>query len=237
MSLLTIVQDFCRINGLNIPATVTGSQDTTVMQAWGILNDLAENLPDESSFQAYTNQSTWTMIAAEDQGSIYTIAGPDWMYFHNDTFFDRTLMRPLYGPLTDGEWQQILCFPNPGPYYKFRIRGNHLLINPVPSTPFSLIAFEYASSYGVESAAGVRKLQFTDDTDTYVLPERVIRKGLIYKWKMQKGLPYAADETEYFKLLDNLVAQNNPSRTFNMACSNLETLQPGIFVPTGNWNV
>lgn len=237
MSLLTIIQQHCQINALNVPTTIIGNRDTTVQQLLGLLNELVESMVDESNFQAFTLEGTFTLQPQEDQGSISTIAPNGWLWFHNETFEDRTLRRPLYGPVSDVEWQRLKAMPNPGPWYKYRIRRDRLLINPVPTAPGSLIAFEYASSYGVKAADGTLKPLFTLDTDTFVLQEKIVKKGLMYRWKRQKGLPYQADEEEYFKLLNNAIARDGTKRAHVLDDAMPCNLRPGIFVPSGNWPV
>lgn len=104
-------------------------------------------------------------------------------------------------------------------------------------SPFSLIAFEYASSYGVKAADNTLKSAFTADTDTFILPEKILKKGLSFRWKQVKGLNYQADEEAYYKLLNNAIARDATKRPMNMADNVPMSLQPGIFVPSGNWPV
>lgn len=241
MTLLTLVQDHCRVHALNVPTTVVGSQDTSTKQIWGLVNSLIEDIVDESKWQAFAVEKTFTLIAAEDQGTIDSILGANngFLWFYPDTFYDRTLRRPLYGPVTAEEWQQLKALPNPGPWYKFRIRGDHLLINPAPTVAggLSSIAVEYASSFGVKDAGGTRKAQFTLDDDVSVLPERILKKGLAFRWKQLKNLPYQADETRYFDMLNNYIARDGTKRSYNLGENRPLSLRPGVFVPSGNWPV
>jgi len=238
MTLLSVIQDHCRIHALNIPTSITGSTDTTVQQLYGIANEVLDDLVDQSKFQAITREATFTSIAAEDQGAISAIAGVEgYLWAYPQTFYDRTLRRPLYGPLTEQEWQAIKAIPNPGPFYKFRIWNDHIFLNPAPSTPFSTIAFEYASSYAVNSSGGVAKAAFNDDADVCKFPEKILRKGIMYRWKQIKGLPYQADEIAYWSLVNNMIARDKVKRPYDMACGHQQDLQPGIFVPRGNYPV
>lgn len=237
MSALSIVQDHCRIHALSIPTGLVGSTDTSVQQFLGILNELISEVVTESKFNVITQEATFTMTAAEDQGAMSTLAPNGYQFAYFETFFDRTLRRALYGPLNETEWQQIKAIPNPGPFYKFRIRQDHLLINPVPTTPYSLVAFEYASSWAVKSAAGVAKPVITEDTDTFVFPENILRKGLAFRWKQIKGLPYQSDQVQYYNLLNNYIARDKVKRRIDLANPHPTDLAPGIFVPSGNWNV
>lgn len=235
MSLLTIVQSHCRIHALNIPTSVVGNTDVTISQILGLVNELVEDVVDESKFQAFTREALFMTTATEDQGAMTTLAPNGYLWVNNETFYDRTLRRPVYGPINDNEWQALKAIPNPGPFYKYRIRGDHLLINPVPTAPFSQIVFEYASSYGVNSVGGVGQASFIADTDVSLLPEKIIKKGLSFRWKRLKGLPYQADESDFYKLLNSYIAKDGTKRQYDLASGSANMIKPGIFVPSGNW--
>lgn len=239
MSLLTVIQDHCRIHALNVPTAVIGPTETTGQQLLGIAQQIVDDITDESKFQGITREATFTMAATESQGNLQTIASTEgFMYAVTGTFFDRTLRRPLYGPLTEIEWQQVKAIPNPGPFYKFRLRGDEILINPVPSTPFSKVYFEYLSSWAILAADGTTyKPRFTADTDTFVLPEKLLLRGISFRWKQVKGLPYQADETKYYEMLNNYIVRNKVPRDYDLSKTCLPDINPGIFVPSGNWNV
>ena len=236
MTVLSIIQDHCRMNALSVPSAVIGSTDTGVQQLYGILNDLLDEMVNESKFNVTTMEAVFTATAAEDQGAMSTLAPYGYQFAYFETFFDRTLRRPLYGPLDETEWQQIKALPNPGPFYKFRIRGDHLLINPAPTTPLSTIAFEYASSWCIKDGVTQDlKAAITLDNDTFIFPERIIRKGLAYRWKIIKGLPYQEDQTQYYNLLNNFIARDKVKSRINVSEPHQPSIKPGVFVPSGNW--
>lgn len=235
MSVLSIIQDHCRINALRVPNSVIGSTDTGVQQLYGILRELLDEVVNESKFNVITLEAVFTATAGEDQGALSTLAPYGCQFPYFETFYDRTLRRPLYGPLDETEWQQIKALPNPGPFYKFRIRGDHLLINPAPAAPLSTIAFEYASSWCVQSEAGILQSGIENDTDVFVFPERILRRGLAFRWKQIKGLPYQADETQFYNLLTNYIARDKVKRRINVSQPYQADIKPGVFVPSGNW--
>ncbi len=237
MSVLSIIQDHCRLHALNVPSGVVGSTDTTVTQLLAILKETLDEIVTESKFNVTTQEATFTAIAAEDQGAMETLCPNGYQWAINETFFDRTLAKPLYGPLNEVEWQQIKALPDPGPFYKFRIRGNRLLLHPAPTAPLSEIAFEYMSNWCVTDSGGTLKAAVTEDTDLFVFPEAIVRKGMMFRWKQIKGLPYQADETKYYNLLNNYIARDKSKRTINAADPHPTDLRPGVFVPFGNWNV
>lgn len=237
MTLLTVVQDFCTINGLATTNIVISSPDATVQQLLGVTNDCVELILDQSGFQAYTYEAVFTTLPQEDQGSIYDLGNQGLLSIYSNTLFDRTLRRPLYGPVSAEDWQALKALPNPGPFYKYRIRQDRFLINPVPTVPYSIIAFEYASSFGVKDSLGVPKAVFTADDDTFVLPERLLKRALTFRWKQIKGLPYQSDEAAFYAMLNNYIARDKTKPRIDMAGGNRWQVRPGIFVPSGTWPV
>lgn len=235
MTVLSVVQQHCRLHALSIPTAVLGSSDTTVTQLYGILLEVLSELVTESKFNVCVTGTTFTAAASEDQGLMTTLAPYGYQWAVPDTFYDRTLKRPLYGPLSEQEWEAIKALPNPGPFYKFRLWQGRLFLNPAPTAPLSTIAFEYVSSWAVKSAAGTLQATIAADDDVFIFPENILQRGLAYRWKQIKGLPYQADETKYYDLLNNYIARDKAKPTINVACPTPTMIKPGIFVPSGNW--
>ena len=237
MSALSIIQKHCRMHALAVPSSVIGSTDTQVAQLLAILQDAIGDIVVQSQFQVSTQIATYVLTAGENQGPMSTIAPFGYYQANFETFFDRTLRRPLYGPVDDTEWQELKALPNPGPFYKFRILNDCLLINPVPTSPFSTIAFEYMSSWAVVDNAGVLKSDITADDDTFILPEQIISKWLSFAWKQIKGLPYQGDQQAAYDQLNNYIAKDKVKARINVSEGMANTIKPGVFVPSGNWPV
>lgn len=235
MSLLSIIQDHCRLHSLNVPSSVIGSTDTGVIQFQAIVKEVISELVTESDFNVTTQEAVFPAIASADQGAMTTLAPYGYQFMIFETFFDRTLRRPLSGPVSETEWQELKALPSAGVYFKYRIRLDHLYLDPVPTAPFSTMAFEYMSSWAIKSSAGVLKADLTDDGDVFIFPENIIRKGLLFRWKQIKGLPYQADETQYYNLLNNYIAKDKVKRRINVSEGAPVDLKPGIFVPSNSW--
>jgi hypothetical protein len=61
-------------------------------------------------------------------------------------------MRPLFGPLTETEWQEVKALPAAGAFYKFRISKIICCLIQFLPRHSALIAFEYMSSWCVKIA-------------------------------------------------------------------------------------
>lgn len=56
------------------------------------------------------------------------------------------------------------------------------------------------------------KTEFTADTDAFVLDEKLLRKCLVYNWKKDKGMDYAADLQEYQEALSYAIGSDKGPR-------------------------
>lgn len=231
MTVLSTIVRHCQLHALAIPTSVVGSTDTQVIQLLAVLQESLEDMQQESDFQIATRECVFTAIADEDQGAIATLAGNGYRKANFETFYDRTLMRSLYGPVNDTEWQELKALPNPGPFYKFRVWQGHLYLAPTPTAPFSEIAFEFQSEWAVVSSTGTVKALITADDDTFIFPENIVRKWMIYRWKLLKGLPYQEDRQRAYDLLNNYISTDKVKRRVDVSCTAPIDMQPGIFVP------
>jgi hypothetical protein len=80
--------------------------------------------------------------------------------------------------------------------------GNWVLLNKsvqiFPPMPVSDTArFFYITNQYAASAAGTPQTAFLADTDTFVLDERLLRLGIVWRWSANKRLEYAEDLKDY----------------------------------------
>lgn len=236
MSLLTVVQQFCTRTGLPVPNAVIGSGDNQLLQLVGLANEVVEDLCDRWTWQNLTREALFTTVNGEDQGNIEVIAPNGFLRILQETIFNRSLRLPIFGPLWAQDWQALKALPTTGPFNKYRIRGNRLLFMP-PGTAGQQCAFEYATSFSILDNDGTTyKSAFTEDADTFILDERLLQAGLRWKWKEEKGLDYAEDFRRYEQLANNAAGRDGSKPRLNLAGGN-QDYQPGIWVPSGNWNV
>ena len=69
MTMLTVVQKFCRRTGLPVPSTVYGSTDTKVLQIMGILEEEVNDLAVAGGWQELQCEAAHTTIASRTRHS------------------------------------------------------------------------------------------------------------------------------------------------------------------------
>lgn len=234
-TLLEIIEKHCQRNGLSVPAAVLGSVDPQIIQMYSLLEEGCEAIATRGRWEELVSEATWTTVALEDQGAMSDIAH-GFESLLPRTLWDRTLNLPLYGPDSPQDWQELQGLFIDGPTYTFRIRGSHLLVNPVPPAG-NTWAFEYMDQRYIYDTVGLTRLaEFTLDSNEVLLPQRVVTLDLRWRWKKEKGLPYAEDFNIFENACVDALARSGGTKVISMNDDSRRG-KPGIFIPAGSWTV
>jgi hypothetical protein len=237
MSLLSLVTNFCARTALPIPVGVMGSTETQVIQLRSLLEEEGEDLASRGDWEGLVVEQSLTTIAAEDQGAITALAASGFRHIKNHTLWDRSRRLPVAGPMNPRQWQAMKAVVANGPYYRYRIRSGHLLVNPIPPAGAPWY-FEYVTNQWILDTDGVTTKQyFTADTDTIRLPETLLLMGLRWRWKKEKGLEYAEDLRTYEAQVNDALSRDGGKPTLCMDMASPQSAHPGIFVPSGSWSL
>ena len=74
------------------------------------------------------------------------------------------------------------------------------------------VTFMYVKNVFAKSAASVEQDCFKADDDEFLLPDRLLRLGLIWQWRESKGLPYAEDMMTYEEVMAKEVRSERGSK-------------------------
>jgi hypothetical protein len=230
MSLLTAVQRTCRRVGVPAPSSVVNNADVTVQQMLALAIEEGRELSDRFNWQVLTKEGTFTTLAQEDQGLVTAIAS-DFARIVNDTMYDRTDRRPVYGPVTPQDWQQIKGSVSTSVQHTFRVRGGKILFDPAPPAGHA-IHFEYVSKNWVTDDQDT----FTADSDTSLIDEELITLGLVWRFREAKGFDYSEAFRKYEIRLANAIARDGGKAVLDLSNGRFGRVRPSL-VPDGNWGL
>lgn len=233
MTMLATVQRFCRRTNITVPTSVIGTTDPQVAQIYALLEEEGAELSGRGSWQELTFEATHTTLATEDQGAIDDIASNNYRYIKNDTIWDRTENLPVI--VIDGpDWQAEKGFAATSPRYRARIRTGDLLSTPAP-TAGNTWAFEYVTwNWILDKDGTTYKQYFTEDTDTFLLPEAILQMGLRWRWKKEKGFEYAEDFRTYETMVVDALSRNG-MKAILYQDRTARRSTPKVVVNQGNW--
>lgn len=108
-------------------------------------------------------------------------------------------------PLTRAEWNALT--PVQGTPRYFLLEGNEVTL-----WPFLANAATATASYQSDLWTSAGSNAFTVDTQTSLIDEDLFLKGLIVRWRRQKGMSYQDEESEYEAALQDVAGFDDRGR-------------------------
>lgn len=209
------------------PSTVFGSTDTFALELADLANETAETVMKAHDWRKLTTLSTIT-----GDGTDTSFALP--------TDYDRMPLKSnVYGSLARlpflqardlDQWLEFDITPVVGAPGYWVILGGEMQIKPAMATT-QTAKFYYISNIIVSGS----KTAFTADADTFLLPERLITLGIVWRWKAQKGLEYAEHLKNFEIALGEEAGRDKGSRILHMGAARLpddtSIAYPGYITP------
>lgn len=229
---LSVIQAACQYMGLVAPSTAYGNSNQQVIQLCGLANQEGLDLAHAHQWQKITRATTYTTVAQQEQTSFLP---SDFDRFCNDSMWNTTIVRKVYGPMTEQEWQQYQAYPiytsvNPA----FIIRNSSLFLQPAPSAGNTL-SYSYVSKNWAETSGGTGIDAFTDDTDVSRLEPVLLSLGIVWRFRKAKGFDYSEEFRTYQEQKAQYISRDGGAPKLNQAYG-LNRFQPYPFnIPEGSW--
>lgn len=206
MTILSVVQSASTKLVSQVPQSVYSSNDKILVELRDLANDVARDIADAHDWRALFKVATIT-----GDGSDTDFALP--------SDYDRM---PLKGEVHDVSTSSVLCPVNTADdYLRLQIDGfvandpgywiilsGFMNIYPALGTGKE-VKFAYLRNTIV---SGGTKTEFTTDTDTFDLDERLLMLGLVWRWRAQKRLEYSEDMATYNDALSVRINKDRGSR-------------------------
>lgn len=234
MTLLTMVRSAAAKIGIPRPNVVATATDATALQLLEFAQQEGDELARYGDWKILRKEKTFTTVAAETQTD--TPIPTDWAGFVDETLWNRSARRPLYGPIDPAQWQAFKAQSTFPVIDGFTIRGTSWLMQPTP-TAGQTIAYEYRSTNWCQSAGGTGQSAWALDNDTGILSERLMGLGLIWRYKQGRGLEWQTDFDKYMFEIHSALAKDMPHKIIDLKDGGPPQRIPGVSIPEGNWNL
>lgn len=234
LTCLQIVQKACQSLGINVPNSALGSADPQIIQLVALAEREGQDLANRYQWEVLQKEATFNTVAAQVQTTLAAIT-TNFDYIVNDTIWNRTLRRPVYGPKSMPDWQQAKAMQINGPFNSFRIINDAINFYPNPAVG-NVCAFEYITKNWVTAFGGASTQDFwANDGDTPLLNGQLILLGLIWRWKAAKNLDYAEDFSTYENRVSNAMGRDAGKAKLSLTGQTEYEINPVVIIPSGSW--
>ena len=211
MSLLSVVQDVCEVVGVERLTTIFGSLNAqrTQQEMLACANEMAQQMARDTRDWS-TLTGTATLIG---DGVATDFAMPDdfWrMLLNGNVWSSLSALVPLRFIGSYDEWLRRSATAYWDSRGSYIILGDRMHIQPTLGAGMTA-TFGYISNLCIKNTAGARLDRFMADDDSYVLDERLLKLNMIWKWKSNKGSPYAEDMGTFFDAFAMKAGHDQPA--------------------------
>lgn len=189
------------------PSTFFGSSGLFEIEICDLINEVARDILASHDWQGLTKIHT---ITADGSSSFSRPSDYDRMALIADMQRPETWLWGYYHAADVNEFMSIQDSGFRGFPGAWTLIGNQFTFAPAPSGDgkFAYISKEYA----VDSASLSPKATFDADTDAFVLPERLLALGLVWRWREGKKLDFSGDQEAFTKAMSEESGKDKGSR-------------------------
>lgn len=199
MTLLTIAETLAKNVGMAVPSSVVGNGTRQALEVLQFANETGEELARRVDWGQLHASVTLT---GDGTNLVHVLpAGFSRMTPGVAVRFGTTTVRPLTRP----EWNTLTAVQG-SPRY-FLLEGAEVTLYPYLANA-ATVSVQYQTAYWTSAGATV----FAMDTETSLIDEALFAKGLIVRWRRQKGMAYQDEEAEFEAALADYARFNDRAR-------------------------
>lgn len=189
MSLLTSIQDAMVICGLESPSSAYASGDPTVAQFVALAQVEGDEL---SRFHDWRKLKVAGTITGDGTTTLWDLPTDFDRFLSGMTFWSEESPGDMIpGPIRDDDLLAMKAMQSDPPEPVWRLFGDDIEIWPALDNG-EIVRYEYrTANWILDNNGTTTKARWAADTDTALVPERILTLGVVWRWKQTKGLEYS----------------------------------------------
>ena len=212
MTLLTVVRDVCAVVGVVMPTSVFSNinGNRTMQEMVALANEMAQRIAYDT--RDWTKlRATSTLVGDGVKTGFDLPANYKRMLLTSNVWRTTSQQQPMrFIPDTDQWMMRRVVDATNSAWGEWTIIGGQIHVFPVMVTHVSAY-FAYLDKNCIDLASGGHGDAFLDDGDKFTLDERLLKLGMIWQWKAQKGSPYQEDLNTYADALTYAMGHDSPA--------------------------
>ena len=211
MTLLSVVRGVCSVVGVSMPQSVFSGLATnrTMQEMVELANEMSQRIAYDT--REWTKLLYAVVINGDGVQQGFTLpANFKRMMLNTNVVRLSTPTQPMRFIPDYNEWLDRGFNKINDPRGEWIMVGEKIYTRPILSTGDG-IHFTYIDKNCVNLNSGGQGDAYLNDLDTFRLDERLLKLGMIWQWKAQKGSPYAEDMGTYGDALTYAMGSDKPS--------------------------
>lgn len=204
MTVLSVCQDAAIFLNQTEPTTLFSTSDSFAKEIRACANESAVAIAEAYDWQILTKLATVTGDGADTS-------------FPLPTDYDRMVMKTnLAGSQSNidlvksRDLDQWAYFQNHG---ATSVPGHWLILGgEIQFSPAPALNVQYSYYYMTKNVVSGSKVAFTADADVFVLPERLLKLDVIWRWRSMKRLEYAEDMENFNIAMSKAITKDKGAR-------------------------
>jgi hypothetical protein len=231
MTVLSVVKDVCAAVGVQIPTSlfsnITGNR--TMQEMLSLANEMAQRTAYDS--REWTRLKKINVFTGDGVTQGFNLpANYKRMLLQANVWRSTSALHPMrFIPNTD-EWIQRRALNRFDPWGEWTILAGQMLIWPVMGAGITA-TFPYMDRNCVALKSGGFGDSFVDDGDSFALDERLLKLGMIWQWKAQKGGAYAEDMGTWADAVSTAQGSDQPAPIIVGRANTSSLIMPGVAYP------
>jgi hypothetical protein len=213
MTLLTVVKDVCAAVGVAIPQSVftniTGNR--TMQEMLSLANEMAQRIAYDT--RDWTKFKKIQVFTGNDVKTAFDMpADYKRMLLTANVWRSTSAIQAMrFVPDTD-EWISRRALSRTSAWGEWTMLGGQMLIYPAMGAGVTA-TFAYLHANCVALASSGFGSEFQADLDSFALDERLLKLGMIWQWKANKGGAYAEDMGTFGDAMAKAQGADGPAPT------------------------
>lgn len=235
MTILTVIQNVSDELNLPFPSSVINNTNKTVRQLLSFANASGKRMSRRYDFEILIKEFTYTTVANENQGSLATVFGSDYLRLEGNSIWNRSTTRKVLGPYSPQEWQREKGNITTSIWDAFMLRGGDVFITPTPAAG-EILAGEYVSKEWVLGADEVTTREvFLTDTDCSLIDEDLLTLDVKWRWLRAHGFSYSEEKLEFENEFSQMTGADKSSRVISLNNVNFGSTLDSFNTPDGGF--
>jgi len=212
MTLLSVVRDVCAVVGVQRPTSVIPGIDAnrTMQEMLALANEMAQRIAYDT--RDWTKLRVLATLPGDGVATAFNLpANYKRMLLRSNVWLSTSPQTPMAFIADTETWLMNRLSPTTsGTWGEWTMMGGQIHVWPAMSVGVSA-SFLYLDKNCIDLASGGHGDAFMSDNDSFTLDERLLKLGMIWQWKQNKGTSYAEDMGTYGTALDVVAGHDRPA--------------------------